>query len=295
MEVFWEYMSSFWYYQLFEIDGVWLTPGKIVIGLVVFAVGLYLASMISRLLVRKIVDNRNVSGAASAILQSFIHYGFVIIVCLIALQSAGVPITVFTIFGGALAIGIGFGSQNILNNFISGLILLFEKPMKSGDLIEIGSKTGVVQTIGARSTQLTDYRGVTHFIPNSHFLEQQVTNWHYNDDLICGVITIGVAYGSDVAMVKEVLLSIAKEEKRVVDSPIPHVLFRDFGNDALIFELLIWTTAKSSLDRKTIESDLRFSVDAAFNERGIVIAFPQRDVHLDVQSPIPVNVIPEKS
>ena len=285
------YLDSIWNHHLIQLDETWITPGKIITALSIFFIGVYLSNLSSRRLVKRMIGGRNISPGTATIIQTLIHYAFVVIVSLIALQSSGVPITVFTIFGGALAIGVGFGSQNIVNNFISGLILLIQRPMKNGDLIEIGSNSGIVQSIGARSTQLADYRGVTHFIPNSQFLENPFTNWHYNDDLICGTVCIGIAYGSDIVLAKQLLEKAAKEDKRIVDTPIPKVLFSDFGNDALIFELLIWTAARSSLERKTIESELRFTINAAFNDHNIVIAFPQRDVHLNATEAIPVHII----
>ncbi len=291
MEEIYSYLVSIWHYQLIQFDETWITPAKIITALSIFIIGLFLSNLLSRILVKRMLDGRNLNPGTTTIIQTVLRYAFVVLVCLIALQSSGVPITVFTIFGGALAIGVGFGSQNIVNNFISGLILLIQRPMKKGDLIEIASNSGIVVAIGARSTQLADYRGVTHFIPNSHFLEQNFTNWHYNDDLICGTIGIGIAYGSDTKLAKQILEQAANDDKRIVNEPKPKVLFSDFGNDALNFELLIWTAARSSLERKNIESDMRFTINALFAEHGIVIAFPQRDVHLNATEAIPVHIM----
>jgi potassium-dependent mechanosensitive channel len=288
-------LARIWNHHLLELDGAWITPGRIIIGLAVFAFGLWIARLTSRILVSRLLKGLRIDSSTALILRTLAHYCLVVVVLFFAFQTAGIPLTAFTIFGGALAIGIGFGSQNILNNFISGLIMLLERPIKPGDLVQIGDRIGVVQKIGARATQLTDYRGISHLVPNSHFLEQAVTNWHYTDDLVCATLQVGVAYGSDVALVRQLLHQVATDNDAIVTNPEPQVLFNDFGNDALAFELLTWTHARRVIDRRKVESDLRFALDAAFRTHNICIAFPQRDVHIDTASPIPVRVMGEKS
>jgi potassium-dependent mechanosensitive channel len=287
----WPHLLNLWNRQLIELDGSWLTPGRIIIGLSALLLGLWLARLLSRFAVGRLLRGLRVDAGASVMLRAVIHYALVMLVLCIALQSAGVPLTAFTIFGGAIAIGVGFGSQNILNNFISGLIILFERPIKQGDLVQIGSQIGIVSRIGARATLLTDYKGITHLIPNSHFLEQPVTNWHFSDDLVCASISVGVAYGSDTALVQRVMKEVAQRHPRTVAEPEPCVLFNDFASDALVFEVLLWTPARRVIERRRVESEIRFAIDTAFRENGIVIAFPQRDVHVDASTPIPVRMV----
>jgi len=291
----WTAIQTGWNHPLIELDGSWITPGKIVIGVSVFLIGVWVARLVSRLAAKRLVASLHVAAGTASVLRTLINYCLVLVVVFIALQTAGVPLTAFTIFGGALAIGVGFGSQNILNNFISGLIILLERPVRPGDLIQISGQVGIVQRIGARATLLTDYKGIAHLVPNSHFLEQTVTNWHYTDDMVCASVMVGVAYGSDTDLVKRLLEQVATDHPKVGSTPAPRVLFNDFGNDALIFELLTWTAARRVIERRELESDLRFAIDASFRTHGISIAFPQRDVHLDATSPIPVRIVSDPS
>jgi len=195
------------------------------------------------------------------------------------------------VVGGALAIGVGFGSQNLMNNFISGVILLIEQPIRSGDLIEVDDLFGRVIRIGTRSTIVRMPTNVEIVIPNSSFLEKNVVNWTLTDQRIRMKISIGVAYGSDVELVRERLLEAARAHEKVLKEPEPFVWFTDFGDDALIFELHFWGLVNIIGSRLTIQSDVRFTIDRLFRESGISIAFPQRDVHLDSTRPLEVKVI----
>jgi small-conductance mechanosensitive channel len=201
---------------------------------------------------------------------------------------------VFTLAGGALAIGIGFGSQNILNNFISGLILLAERPIKVGDLIEVEGTFGQVERIGARSTSVKTFDNFHIIVPNSSFLESKVVNWTHTDKLVRISLVVGVAYGSPVRRVEEVLLEVVGEHERTVVPPDPVVLFEDFGDSALVFRALFWIVMNRPMDQRKVLSDLRYRVDDRFREEGITIAFPQRDVHLDTTRPLEVRVTDER-
>ena len=226
--------------------------------------------------------------------EAFATLGFyVVLACLVvfALWVAEIPLTVFTLAGGALAIGIGFGSQNILNNFISGLILLAERPIKVGDLIDVNGTFGQVESIGARSTAIKTFDNFHIIVPNSTFLESNVVNWTHTDNLVRISLVVGVAYGSPVRKVEEVLLDVVREHSKTVTPPEPVVLFNDFGDSALMFQALFWIEMKRPMDQRRVLSDLRFRLDEKFREAAIVIAFPQRDVHLDSSGPLRVEVI----
>jgi small-conductance mechanosensitive channel len=199
------------------------------------------------------------------------------------------PITVFSFLGGALAIGAGFGSQNIVNNFISGLILLAERPIRVGDVIELEGSSGTVTQIGARSTKIAT--GVNHeiIVPNSKLLETSVVNWTLTDDVVGTKVTVGTAYGSPTREVERLLKQAAVEHPKVLKRPEPEVIFADFGADALMFELRFWLNLRET--RKVeVESELRFTIDELFADRGIVMAYPQRDVHLNVLRPVEVRI-----
>jgi len=212
------------------------------------------------------------------------------IVVVLSLQIAGVPLTVFTIFGGAIALGIGFGSQNVINNFISGLILLIERPIQVNDLVTVQGETGKIVNIGARATRIESYVGTTFIVPNSALLENSVINWNLPTKKLRIIIKVGVAYGSDTSLVKELLESLLKDHVRVLESTENRVLFVDFADSSLNFEIHFWISPRSVLDRRQIESDLRFRIDELFRENNIRIPFPQRDFNFNPDQPISIQI-----
>jgi small-conductance mechanosensitive channel len=206
-----------------------------------------------------------------------------------------IPLTLFTFLGGAIAIGIGFGAQNLINNFISGFIVMGEQPIKIGDLIEIEGTFAMVEEIGARCTRIRTGANVHILVPNSSFLEKNIINWTHSNKEIRAQLTVGVIYGSPIREVERLMLGVADEHKRVKKTPKPFVLFNDFGDNALIFDLYFWISLTRIMDRRIIESEIRFRIDELFREAGIVIAFPQRDVHLDTQKPLEFRMVTDES
>jgi small-conductance mechanosensitive channel len=195
----------------------------------------------------------------------------------ISLRMVGVSSTSLTVVFGALSIGLGFGLQNIFNNFISGIILLFERPIQVGDAVEIGGVWGVVQKINVRSTLVQTYDNASLIIPNSEFISNKVINWSFKDHRIRKVITVGVAYGTDTSLVSATLREIAGKAQWVLKLPEPDVLFSDFGDSALIFKLRVWTLVDQMVK---VETHIRFEIERLFRERQIQMPFPQRDVHI---------------
>jgi small-conductance mechanosensitive channel len=198
-----------------------------------------------------------------------------------ALDAFGFNATTLMVVLGALGIGLGFGLQTIFNNFISGIILLFERPIQVGDDIETNGIWATVKKINVRSTVVQTYDNASLIIPNSDLISSQVTNWSFKDKRLRRNITVGVAYGSDIELVKQTLLEVAENTPRVLRLPKPDVIFKDFGDNALIFILRIWTKVDYFY---AVETEVRFAIDRLFRERNIVIAFPQRDVHIIPQN-----------
>jgi potassium-dependent mechanosensitive channel len=196
---------------------------------------------------------------------------------LIALHVIGFSTQSLAVILGALGIGLGFGLQNIFNNFFSGIILLFERPIQVGDAVEIKGVWGEVKKINIRATQVQTYDNASLIIPNSEFVSSQVTNWSFKDMRIRRNITVGVAYGSDIQAVRDTLMEIADSNSYVFKYPKPSVLFTDFGDSSLLFKLRVWTEVDNCL---TAETEIRFEIDRLFREKSIEIAFPQRDLHL---------------
>jgi len=191
-----------------------------------------------------------------------------------------------------LTVGIGFGSQNLIGNFISGIILLVERPINQGDVIELDGQAVTVQELGPRSTIVRSAENTHMIVPNSRLLDQPVTNWTLSDDVIRKKITVGVAYGTATREVDRVLREVMMGLESVKRSPAPEVLFNDFGESALVFEAQFWT---SVAERYEVETELRHRIAEALAKAGIVMAFPQRDVHLETLKPLQVEVITPKS
>jgi len=279
-----------WDTELFTVGDTPIQVNQLVIALLVLIAGLIISKVVSRRIGGKVLPRLHVQPGPASAIQSISHYIMLTIAVFFALNIAGVPLTVFTIFGGALALGIGFGSQNIVNNFISGLILLLERPIQVSDNVTVGGDTGRVLKIGPRATHIQRYDGVTVILPNSHLLENAVANWNLPDRRIRSMISIGVAYGSDVKLVKSTLDKLLEDHIRVLESPDNRVFFAGFGDSSLDFEMHFWISPRSSFDRKQIESDLRYKIDDLFREHDITIPFPQRDLNFKASPPISIEV-----
>jgi small-conductance mechanosensitive channel len=197
----------------------------------------------------------------------------------IVLQNTGIHLEALTVFAGAVGVGIGFGLQNITSNFISGLVILAERPITIGDRVEVGGVTGQVLKIRARSTVVVTNDNITTIIPNQKFIDSPVTNWTYGDPKVRFRIPVGVAYGSDVEKVRATLIEAAEEDPHTLEDPAPSVFFVEFGSSSLNFELVAWSNEMSSRPRR-YQSDLNFAIDRKFREAGIEIPFPQRDLNI---------------
>ncbi|MFW6052349.1 MAG: mechanosensitive ion channel domain-containing protein [Desulfosalsimonas sp.] len=205
---------------------------------------------------------------------------------LIALRVLGISGTALTVVFGALGIGIGFGLQNIFNNLLSGVILLFERPIQVGDVIEINGIWGTVKEINVRATRVRTFDNADLIIPNSDFISQSLTNWSFRDARIRRTIEVRVAYGSDIELVRQILIDVAYQHPRILRRPHPEVLFSDFAESALIFKLRFWAHVDWFL---IVETDVRYDIDRRFRENNITIPFPQRDLHFksDNAKPVP--------
>jgi small-conductance mechanosensitive channel len=286
-------VAAVWNFQLTTIDGRPLTVGKVTIAVLVLLVGIPIARVVVRKISRRLFDRIGLRPASAAAFQTLVFYTVVVCLTVFALWISEIPLTVFTLAGGAVAIGVGFGSQKIVNNFISGLILLFERPIKVGDLIEVGDTFGEVESIGARSTKIKSFDNFHVIVPNGAFLDQNVVNWTHSDNLVRVRLRVGVAYGSPTRRVEDLMQQAIRDLDQLVVPPEPVVLFEDFGDNALIFEALFWIVMKRPMDRRRALSTVRFRIDELFREDGIVIAFPQRDVHLDGLEPLQVRLLKE--
>ena len=298
-----EFLSEFWGLEIFsvedtvEVDGQYIasqrsvTVGKVVTALAILIIGYWIASRLASFVEGLVVTRLGMDPSLARIARRWILFFEVMLLVVISMLVVRIPLTVFAFMGGAVAIGAGFGMQNLLKNLISGLMLLMERPFRPGDLVVVGGIRGRITDIGVRSSQILDANGIETLVPNSTFIEQNVTNWTLSDQMVRIVVNVGVAYGSSTKEVTRLLQETADRHGLVLEVPPPQVLFEDFGSDALMFGLYVWVQLKQDVSWKAIASDLRFMINKSFEEHDIVIAFPQRDIHLDTSQPIEVRLV----
>lgn len=264
---------------LLTIGGIQVSVG----GLAMFAAAVVVVVLVARtlggLVGSRLLARTGIDPGLQYALGRMTSYALLVIGLMIALQTSGIEVGSLAVVLGAVGIGVGFGLQNIVNNFVSGLILLAERPLQVGDRIEVGGRGGRVERIGARSTSIVTGDNITLIIPNGDLVSQQIINWSHGDPRVRFRIPVGVAYGSDLAQVSEALLEVAAAHSGVLREPAAAVLFTGFGDSALTLELAVWTQTMGHSPRR-FRSELNFAIDAAFRRHGIDIPFPQRDVHL---------------
>jgi len=274
-------LSSVWNFVLVEGKEGNLTSGKVILAVFLAFVGHFLARRLSQNLRNFLARHYRFPISTLATIRTVTYYMLYLIIIVCVFRILEVPLTVFTVLGSAVAIGVGFGSQNIVKNFLSGITVLIEQPIKVGDFLEVDGLYGVVENVGFRSTRMKTAENTHVIIPNSSFLENKVLNWTLSDDIIRGKVTVGVAYGSNLDNVKLVLSTLHDEIDSILDYPRPYFFFADFGSSSLDFEYLFFTKVATRTQLRTQESEVRFLIDKRFREEEITIAFPQLDLHLD--------------
>lgn len=264
--------------KLFEFGGKPFSLSTLVQLIFLILIALLIARTVSEWMKRKLLVRFKFDRGSREAIASVTHYVLAIIGFFIVLQSAGINLSSLTVVAGALGIGFGFGLQNLASNFISGVTLLFDQPIKVGDFIEVDSLLGTVEKISIRSTVVRTLDGVSAIVPNNRFIENNIINWSYQDPKCRIHIPVGVAHNSEPILVTEALLAAAHKESRVLSNPAPKVWFKRFGEEALEFELLVWIDNPPETD--PITSTLNFLIEAEFRDRSIEIALPQRDVYI---------------
>lgn len=266
----------------FTVGEMRIVPSKVLTGLFLFALLLTGSRRIKNTLEKKWLRRTRLDAGARETLVRLTSYVGVAVAVLVGLSLAGVQFTNLAIIAGALSVGIGFGLQNIVSNFVSGIILLFERPVRPGDWVVVGSTEGIVKRVSVRATEIQTFDRSDVIVPNSEFISAQVTNWTLSDPYGRLILPVGVAYGSNTDLVRDTLLEVANAHPAVVKQhpnvPAPLVWFREFGDSALNFELRCFIHDINK--RLSVLSDLNFAVDKAFREHRIEIPFPQRDLHV---------------
>jgi len=285
-----ETATEVWAYEVMASQDRPITIGKITTALFVFVAGLMLARRIARGLSGRVLSRFGWDPGVRSAFESLFFYSAVALVFLIALRTVNIPLTAFAVVGGALALGIGFGSQAVVSNFISGLILLAERPIKAGDHVEVEGIYGMVERIGLRSTRIRTGDNFHIIVPNASFLERSVINWTHDTNKVRLKVAVGVAYGSPTRLVERSLVEVAAAHDATLPTPAPIAIFMDFADSCLLFEVRFWIRVHDIGDKLLIESQVRFAIDDRFREEGIEIAFPQRDLHIDAARPVPVRI-----
>jgi small-conductance mechanosensitive channel len=271
-----------------------VTVGKVVTALLILLIGYWITGVITRVLEPIIVKRLKIERNQAILIRRWLRVVLVVSLVLFSLVSVKIPLTIFAFAGGALAIGLGFGMQTVLKNFVSGIILLFERPFRVGDVLDVAGHRGMVTSIGLRASVLQLWDGTETLIPNSSLLENNVTNWTYSNHMVRFTVAVGVAYGSDPRRVVQLLTELSARHGLVEKSPAPQVLFTDFGESALMFELRFWVNVLRH-NAAQVASDLRQMIAGVLAENGLTIAFPQRDLHLDTSRPLQVQMVPPSS
>ncbi len=279
---------------LLQLGQVPITPAFLIKAILFLLLLAFVARKSRRLFRHYILDRLAMEEGHKYALETATEYVIVIAGLAIGLESAGVNLSSLALLGGALGIGVGFGLQPIVNNFVSGLVLLFEGPVKVGDRVEIAQLNGDVVKIGARSTWVRTNDNIIVVMPNSEFVVKPVVNWTATDRQVRFSLSVGVGYGSDPEQVRDLLLHVAAQNPHVLPTPSPDVIFTGFGDSSLNFDLRYWTISKVQTP-KILKSDLYFAIFRAFKEHGIEIPFPQRDLHLrSASATVRLNATPDK-
>lgn len=284
-----ERFLAFWNITLWSGEGFDITVAKLVFAVCLFLAAFFLSGRLTNFFSRTLLSRFGLDSTALMASRKILFFILMGALILAALDLVGIPLTAFAFLGGALAIGIGFGAQNIFNNLISGFILMFTEPIRVEDTIEIDGLFATVQEIGTRATRIKTFDNIDVLMPNNYFLNNKIVNWTLTDKKIRLRIDVNVMYASDVRKVEELLLLAANDHTRVLRNPEPFVIFREFGPSALEFTLYFWIDMTNASTLK-VSSDLRYRLVALFEKNGIEIALQQMDVHLDTRSPVELRL-----
>ena len=265
---------------LWSASGFTLTLGTLLLALLLVVGGGVASRLLGALLAQRLAPRFATSHHSRETLPRAIFISLWALCILAALRVLGIPLTLFNFLGGAIALGFGFGAQNLCSNLISGAIILFSRPYKVGDIVEVDQQTGTVLSIGLRATEVRTYDGVDLLVPNSQFLSNVIVNRTNYDRSLRGLVVLSAAYGSDSRLVDDTLRAVAAAHPAVIQAPTPPwVLLDDFGASGLAFKLFFWVDTTRNNVAATA-SDVRHAVLAAFREKRIAIPYPQLDVHL---------------
>ncbi|WP_340153016.1 mechanosensitive ion channel domain-containing protein [uncultured Marivirga sp.] len=276
---FWAKLNELLNVVIFDIKGSDFTLLTLMFIIISSILLVFLSKRLSRILVKRVLNRYIKDTGVSDSIGTIFRYSVIVIGFITIFQSAGFDLSTLGLLAGALGVGIGFGLQNVTNNFISGIIILFERPIKVGDRIEVGDINGDVHSISMRSTTVITNDNISVIVPNSEFINSQVINWSHNDRRVRFKFPVGVSYNEDPEKVRAVVLEVANNHPGVLTEPAPDLWFEGYGDSSLDFNLTVWTS--SFIQRPGVfKSQLYYDIFKKFSEHNIEIPFPQRDLHL---------------
>jgi small-conductance mechanosensitive channel len=276
---FWVTIQELLNVVIFDIKGSDFTLLTLLFIIISSILLVFLSKRISKLLVRKVLNRYIKDTGVTDSIGTIFRYSIIVIGFITIFQSAGFDLSTLGLLAGALGVGIGFGLQNVTNNFISGIIILFERPIKVGDRIEVGDINGDVYSISMRSTTVITNDNISVIVPNSEFINSAVINWSHNDRRVRFKIPLGVSYNEDPEKVRGIVLEAATEHPGVLDEPKPDLWFEGYGDSSIDFKLAVWTS--DFIQRPgVLKSQLYYAIFKKFGEHNIEIPFPQRDLHI---------------
>jgi len=271
-----KYLS--WLNSGIGIGGTKITIINIIYLILFLVLFMFVSRVIRDTLQNRVLPRTRMDIGTRSSFVNIVIYTFWILAIYTGINILGINLSSLAFMAGALGIGIGFGLQNIVNNFVSGIIILFDPSIQVGDMVQVGDDWGMVSRINIRTTVVQSFDNASLIIPNSEMLSNKITNWSFQDPKVRRQVDVGVAYGSDVHLVRELLLQIAAEMPEVLGDPAPRVDFMDFGNSALIFRIRFWISSPDHW--LTAPTEFRFRIDEEFKKHDIEIAFPQQDIHI---------------
>ncbi len=303
----WQGVLKVWSFEVMsyedsvEVDGqtitgkIPVTLGMLLRAICFFVIGYWIASRIANRIQRTMVARNPLVEPQIRMLRNWVMIIVGILLALGTLSFLGIPLAVFAFVGGALVIGVGFGTQTLIKNFISGIIVLAERKVRVGDVLDVDGIVGTVTEVNTRSSIIRSADDVETMIPNSLFLENRVTNWTLTSPKIRRNLRVGAAYGTDAPLVMSILTECAGRHGLICKEPAPFAVFEDFGDNALVFSLYFWVELGTGANSIVIASDLRLMIEKRFTEAGVGIPYPQRDMHLTTDAPIKVQISPPPS
>ena len=277
LQSIWSFITKVWGAELFGAGTV--TIGGILMLIILFALVVMAERLLQRLIIRRFLYKTRLQPSLQYGLSRLSGYILIAVGFYIAFQIAGFDLSSLAIVAASLGVGVGFGLQNIINNFVSGIIILAERPISIGDRIDVAGVAGRVTKIQLRSTTVVTNDNITMIVPNADFISNTVTNWSHGDPKVRIRVPVGVAYGTNLKLLQNLLLEAAVEHPKALSDPSPLVMFTEFGDSSLNFELAVWTEEMTAAPVHFI-SQMNFIIEKKLRNNDIEIPFPQRDLHV---------------